>query len=417
MATRASHASPPPPATCILLALAAVGLVTAPAQAQRVGYRITSTGQVVNGVIDLGAGTSRPVSADEAQVDAVFTADGMLALTSVGGAVVVRHLPTGAQTTLAVDFRPVLAHPRRPVFFGFTGIGVLARLDARGLVSWAPCTGPGFLTFDLSLDGQQLFVGCPSGDVVVLDVETGAEIRRVTGVPTGIRFLSVNLAGDLVAFRSAGAIAEVVRLDAQTGAVLASRPALSTWSRTGSRRQLMESNCTGPTGACQYRLVDTATLAVSRDLPGATPFSARVFVSPDGREVVFNDAGYAYALSRAARIDIASGRVLNEIVLAQGDNITVNVVPVPLPPEALAATVSGSTVSLSWRLPADSPMATGYRLEAGTAPGGAAVTFPLDPVEAFSVAGVPPGRYYVRVRALNVTGVSALSAEIVVDVP
>ena len=80
--------------------------------------------------------------------------------------------------------------------------------------------------------------------------------------------------------------------------------------------------------------------------------------------------------------------------------------------------VAGTSVSLSWSLPAESTAVTGYRLEAGSQPGLADIlTAPLGPAPAFAASGVPPGRYYVRVRAVNENGVSVPSNAIVIDVP
>lgn len=101
--------------------------------------------------------------------------------------------------------------------------------------------------------------------------------------------------------------------------------------------------------------------------------------------------------------------------------IMLNVGNVPAPPgapTALAYSLSGSTVNLSWTAPAaGSP--TSYILEAGSEPGlsdlvrrdtGSAAT-------SLAYASVPPGRYCVRVRAVNSLGAGVASNEVVVIVP
>jgi 5-hydroxyisourate hydrolase-like protein (transthyretin family) len=86
---------------------------------------------------------------------------------------------------------------------------------------------------------------------------------------------------------------------------------------------------------------------------------------------------------------------------------------VPAPPSApsLSHSVSGSTATFTWSAPNFGPV-TGYIVEAGSAPGLsnlAVVT--IGNVLTQSFAGVPPGTYYVRIRALNAQGASIASNE------
>src|SRR5262245_60451532 len=90
---------------------------------------------------------------------------------------------------------------------------------------------------------------------------------------------------------------------------------------------------------------------------------------------------------------------------------------IPSSPTNLTAIVSGSTVTLTWSAPIGDGI-SGYRLEAGTAPGssnngssviGAAAT-------SLTATAVPAGIYYVRVRAIGLEGESTPSNEIVVTV-
>lgn len=69
---------------------------------------------------------------------------------------------------------------------------------------------------------------------------------------------------------------------------------------------------------------------------------------------------------------------------------------------SLSASWSGSTVTLRW-----TGGAATYVLDVGTAPGAANLgSFPLGGVTSFSAA-VPPGTFYVRVRAVSATGVAS----------
>ena len=90
----------------------------------------------------------------------------------------------------------------------------------------------------------------------------------------------------------------------------------------------------------------------------------------------------------------------------------------PVPPSAprsLSASVSGATITVTWQPPATGA-ATQYVIEAGSSPG--AANFYNGPVGAvLSVsAPVPPGTYYIRGRAQNASGTSAVSNEAVITV-
>jgi len=83
-------------------------------------------------------------------------------------------------------------------------------------------------------------------------------------------------------------------------------------------------------------------------------------------------------------------------------------------PASLTATVSQGVVTLRWT---PSPGATGYRLAAGSTSGAADILVTaLGPTSALSAAA-PPGRYFVRVAAVNACGAGASSAETLVVVP
>ena len=81
----------------------------------------------------------------------------------------------------------------------------------------------------------------------------------------------------------------------------------------------------------------------------------------------------------------------------------------PSPPGAplgWISTVSGNVVTFTWAAPfIGTP--TGYLLEAGTGIGQSnIVVFNTgSPATTFTVGGVPPGTYYVRLRAVNAVGV------------
>lgn len=92
------------------------------------------------------------------------------------------------------------------------------------------------------------------------------------------------------------------------------------------------------------------------------------------------------------------------------------VVP-PGPVFGLESAVAGSTVSLSWGTPSVGTGPFQYRVEAGSAPGLSNLASVVVATPAFSAGGVPPGVYYVRVRALTAAGVSPAGNEVIVVVP
>ena len=90
----------------------------------------------------------------------------------------------------------------------------------------------------------------------------------------------------------------------------------------------------------------------------------------------------------------------------------------PGPPTAFVATASGSAVSLSWQAPTTGGAATSYVLEAGTARGLANLaTVNVGSGTSVSFPGVPPGVYYLRLRAQNAQGISIVSNEVRLVVP
>jgi hypothetical protein len=101
---------------------------------------------------------------------------------------------------------------------------------------------------------------------------------------------------------------------------------------------------------------------------------------------------------------------------APSAEVRVDVQPAPPgPPVATTGTVLSRAVQVVWEAPAGGWPATGYLLEAGTAPGRADLgTVPLA-ATSFQ-ASAPPGRYYVRVRAVNAHGIGPAGDELVLDV-
>jgi hypothetical protein len=86
------------------------------------------------------------------------------------------------------------------------------------------------------------------------------------------------------------------------------------------------------------------------------------------------------------------------------------------PPTGLTSRVDGRTVRVEWTPSQESALRTGFVVEAGSGPGLAdLVPYRLDGDQtSVVVTDVPPGRYFVRVRAANGSGAGLPSVETVI---
>lgn len=90
--------------------------------------------------------------------------------------------------------------------------------------------------------------------------------------------------------------------------------------------------------------------------------------------------------------------------------------PAPGTPGALTVSVLGGTVTLSWSAPVSGGPATGYRLDAGPAPGASSYGPFTTTAPGVVFPNVLPGRYYARVRSIGPGGESPPTADVPVDV-
>ena len=107
-------------------------------------------------------------------------------------------------------------------------------------------------------------------------------------------------------------------------------------------------------------------------------------------------------------------------ISALSAEVAVHVVPsAPDRPTATRAVATVDTVQIEWTPSARGWRATSYVLDVGSAPGLADLGSLPVTATSFSASGVPPGRYYLRVRAMNASGASAASDEamLVVMIP
>jgi 5-hydroxyisourate hydrolase-like protein (transthyretin family) len=131
-------------------------------------------------------------------------------------------------------------------------------------------------------------------------------------------------------------------------------------------------------------------------------------VSVPGRSLTFAGVppGFYFLRVRATNAGGVSAPSAEVMIVVGG---------VPSPPGApnfTSSTVSGNTVTLNWTAPIVGT-ATSYIVEAGSAPGlsNLAVANTGSAATSISFSGVPPGTYYVRLRAMNALGASVVSNE------
>ena len=144
--------------------------------------------------------------------------------------------------------------------------------------------------------------------------------------------------------------------------------------------------------------------------PGRTDLAS---VPIPGSQGTFNasaPAGTYYVRIRASNA-CGTSRPSGEIFFTVGTGVAL-----PGAPAGLSASVVNRNVRLTWTAPTGS--ITGYLLEAGTSAGLAnLVSFVVGTTPVFDTTNVPPGTYYVRVRAITAAGTGAPTADVAVIVP
>lgn len=287
-------------------------------------------------------------------------------------------------------------------------------------------------------------------EIAVIDLATGA-LRGQASLPG--TWFPIAAAVDATGARLAvtDTLAKLVILDAHRGVTLAANATLDVanpaYFRFAGNTGLIFSRARGRLLVATYQglvEVDPATAAATGHLdlvttrrapsPGfdAVNLGYALHIDPaTGRLVVIENEweSYSYHDSRCTRstllvhepddttaaADLAAmhGRTLC------GTEGAFFLVPTPDAPAGLSATTSpgsgpGARVDISWSA---SPGATHYVLEAGSAAGKADYGTLNLGTTAFTVHGVPPGRYFVRVRAVGIGGQGPRATDVAVQVP
>lgn len=146
-------------------------------------------------------------------------------------------------------------------------------------------------------------------------------------------------------------------------------------------------------------------------------------VTSGGREVGSFDVGPAtsYSTVVAGGAFFVTVQASNACGLGPSSAQAVVIVGAPIVPPtapfALDVTRVGSTVTFTWGAPSIGTGPFTYRLEAGSSPGLSDLATVVSGVPTLTVPGVPPGIYYVRVRAAGSGGLGPAGNELTVVVP
>ena len=337
---------------------------------------------------------------------------------------------TLVSATLQPLFVPFSVHPSAMrAFLQLSPFGpvTVAEPGSTRTLPVPPCANPVFAT--RSGDGRRLSYHCDQQrSVMVVDSVDGQLLGAVPLGPSafilGATQHVLNAAGstvyavdsdqrwdgdDLVLYR---------RFDVATGALLAERrgstSSVDMWQYNEATGHLFAGMGTG------ILVIDATTLAeigwIGRPLPW---MSAKMALDPDqpyAYVVWRRESGYPVRVSLVHTGTLATlGSI--EIPL---DGALLGIALGPRPPRVseLTILVNDRLATLTWATDTSRSIATSQVVEVGFAPGETALRLGVAAgATSLTVPGVPPGRYYVRIRSVNGTGVGGPSNEVLVDVP
>ncbi|MCC7126516.1 MAG: PQQ-binding-like beta-propeller repeat protein [Acidobacteria bacterium] len=326
-----------------------------------------------------------------------------------------------------------LVDPRHERVIVQSSAGGVVVFDASGERSIAGTTG--WTLEGVAASGRRVYVSQVTGierTVKALDIETGAvewtltldgRFSAVTDDESTLFILSSNQ-GSIRAYEIPGGTmigeAGVPQYSADVSSV-----GKATIAADGQRLIVPISTLTTGTSSAKLWIVDAAT------------WSTVSFTDQAGRLGLWSDSEGGSVLmltqqppaqrpptspgtvcqgGRFDRIDAGTGNLAFLAPVPSGTCVQMAISVAPGSPTLDAPTVSGNSVTLSWTVPDD--VVTGYRVEAGSAPGLADLAvLPVSSGNSVTIPQVPAGRYYVRLRALNHTGAGAVSNEVQVVVP
>lgn len=245
--------------------------------------------------------------------------------------------------------------------------------------------------------------GLNLSNLVVLDTGTTLPVFSTTNVPAGQYFVRVR------SQNSAGSSAPSNEVSLQVGQTACTgTPAAPILLSPNLQGSIVSLSWLPPSGGVRSFVL----------LAGSQPGQADIATFDTGSSTTSYGtpvpAG-TYFVRVVARTACADSAPSNEV------SFTVGLPPVaPGRAVGLSATLgAGGLLLLNWYPPALGGPPEDYLVEAGSTSGAAdlAVVSSGSTATTFSTAGVPPGRYYIRVKARNAAGVGLPSNELVLNVP
>jgi hypothetical protein len=256
-------------------------------------------------------------------------------------------------------------------------------------LSWvAPANASG-------LSGYRLEGGTSPGSIETV-IDLGPQTVFSTGLGNGTYYVRVKGMTGGVAGPSSNEVVFSI-----TGAP--SHPQTARVAVAGNRVSLgWQPPAVGPVGAYEIHAGTGPGLSNLGVLP----------IGADTRSVILNVADGTYFAHVHARNSGGMSGQSNDVSFTAGAGIQ----GPPGRPTALTVAVAGNAVTLSWVSgPGGSP--TSHMLQVGSTTGASDLgTFAIGAPTVFSTAGVSAGRYYVRIVAVNASGASAPSEDVVVIV-
>lgn len=238
---------------------------------------------------------------------------------------------------------------------------------------------------------SELQGGLGPGDTLATLPLTGTTTAVTLTLPTGTFYLRVAGRGPL----GVNTTSNEIRVAVGTGTPPAA-PSHLLAAVDGSTVQLSWTN------VVDAGVPTSLTLHVSGDVAGAAVLPVSETLS------VANVPAGTYTLALTAANDTGTSAPSVPITIT----VPATCAGAPSPPEHIAASVSSGVVTLAWDPPASGPAVSSYQLLVS------GDVQAVAPTTARVLTGSPPpGRYVVRVAAVNSCGVGAASAPVIVVVP